>query len=78
MRRRRARVTTRFVRREWLLGVLGVLGVLEVLGVLILPLRVGAYVAVIAAGRTVGMTRFPMMREMGLDRMMGRVIGIKG
>lgn len=72
MRRRRARVTTRLVRRKRVLGVLGVL---------ILPLRVGAYVAVIAGGRTVGMTLLPRIREMDsacLDRMMGRVIGIKG
>lgn len=76
MRRRRARVTTGFVHRK-----VRVLRVLAVLGVLILPLRVGAYVAVIAGGRTVGMTRLLRMREMDsacLDRMMGRVIGIEG
>jgi hypothetical protein len=76
MRRRRSRVTTRFVHRK-----LRALRVLGVLGVLIFPLRVGAYVAVIALGRTVGVTILPRMREMDgacLGRMMGRAIGSEG
>lgn len=77
MRRRRSRVTTRFVHRK-----LRVLRVLGVLGVLILPLRVGAYAVVIAVGRTVGVTLLPKMhKKMAsacLGRMMGRVIGIEG
>lgn len=75
MRRRRARVTTGFVHRK-----VRVLRVLAVLGVLILPLRVDAYVAVIAGGRTSAITLLLRVLETDASYLGGidRVVGIGG
>ena len=78
MRRRRSRVTTRFGHRN--LRVLRGTGVLGVLGVLVFPLRVGAYVAVVAVGRTFAMALSLRMLEMDGACLggIGRVSGIEG